>query len=262
MARGQGEVTLGTAVLAFGFIIGTMAIAFGCYFGMRWVAARAIKDDTRELAGSVIFRVSALHGLILALVFAQEMLRYQDLQSALVDEATAVADIYNDSQRYGAELQAFVQPAMSTYARIVVEQEWTSLALYHQLSSEGWRQREDVYQTLLDLVPQNPREEALREHMIERIQVIATLRQQRENMALFTMSELFWVAAFAGIILVAIPYFVFAPTVLNLVLLGVYGAFNGIVMLIIFAFSDPFAPPGALDPTAFIRLLETDIGQS
>ena len=237
-----------------------MAIAFGCYFGMRCVAGRAIKDDTRELAGSVIFRVSALHGLILALVFAQEMLRYQDLQSALVDEATAVADIFNDSQRYGPDLQAIVQPAMSTYARIVVEQEWTSLALYQQLSPEGWRQREDVYQTLLDLMPQTPREESLRDHMIEKIQLIASLRQGRENMALFSMNELFWVAAFAGIILVAIPYFVFAPTVLNMVLLGVYGAFNGIVMLIIFAFADPYAPPGALDPTSFTRLLETEIG--
>jgi hypothetical protein len=31
-------------------------------------------------------------------------------------------------------------------------------------------------------------------------------------------------------------------------------------MLIIFAFSDPYAPPGALDPLPLQRLLETEIG--
>jgi hypothetical protein len=42
-------------------------------FGTRAVAAQWVVDDTRELAGSVDLRVSALHGLILALVFAQEL---------------------------------------------------------------------------------------------------------------------------------------------------------------------------------------------
>jgi len=74
------------------------------------------------------------------------------------------------------------------------------------------------------------------------------------------MSYLFWAAAFIGVILVTIPYFIFSPSRLNLVLLSVYAGFSGFVMFVIFAFSDPFSEPAALPPKAFERLLETEIG--
>ncbi len=39
-------------------------------------------------------------------------------------------------------------------------------------------------------------------------------------------------------------------------LLSVYGGFSGLVLFVIFAFSDPFSTPGKLEPVAFERLLE------
>ncbi len=242
------------------FVLGTIALALSSYFAMRSIFGTTFSPETESLAGSVIFRVSALHGLILALVFAQEILNYNVVRNDLVDEATAIADIYNDISRYGAETQQEIQAALSSYAKIVVGEEWQRLAEKDRLSDEGWHQREIVYQGLLDLIPTTDRERSLRDHMIDRIQLIAELRQERENSALVRMSGLFWFAAVSGIVLVTLPYFIFAPTRMHLVLLSVYGGFSGIVMFIIYAFSDPFAPPGALAPVAFERLLETEIG--
>ena len=96
--------------------------------------------------------------------------------------------------------------------------------------------------------------------MLEEIQLIAEVRQKRENVVFQQISSMFWFAAIAGVVFVAILYFTYAPTVLNLTLLGVYGAYTGIILLIIYAFADPFAPPGQLEPVAFERLLETNIG--
>ena len=59
---------------------------------------------------------------------------------------------------------------------------------------------------------------------------------------------------------VAVPYFTFAPTPLHLSLLSLYAAYTGVIMYVIFAFSDPFADPGMLPPTAFIELLDGKIG--
>jgi hypothetical protein len=119
---------------------------------------------------------------------------------------------------------------------------------------------ETVYLAMLDLVAQTPREEALRDHMLEDAQRIATVRQLRENMALNPINPLFWFAAVAGVALVSLPYFVFRPNMVNLTLLSVYGAFTGIVMFTIYALSDPFSPPGMLEPAAMQRLLQTEIG--
>ncbi|MDW4549057.1 hypothetical protein R5H32_06815 [Defluviimonas sp. D31] len=250
-------MTLGVGAL---FVFGTIAAALLVYSAMRLSFGADYASETQDLAGSVIFRVSALHGLILALVFAQEIQNYNLVRDDLVDEATAIADIYNDIRRYGAESEAEVQAALSKYVRVVVEEEWPLLAEADRLSAEGWRLREVVYQAALDLVPTNLREESLRYRMIDRAQVIAELRQERENSALDSPNSLFWVAALSGVLLVTLPYFIFAPTRLHLMLLSVYGGFSGIVMFIIFAFSDPFSAPGALPPVAFERLLETEIG--
>ncbi len=252
----------GASILLGGaFVLGTIVLAWAVYFTMRLVLGGAFQNETETLAGSVIFRVSALHGLILALVFAQELVDYSQLQTNLVREATAIADIYNDVRRYGAEQEAAIQSALSDYTRVVVDEEWDLLSEERVLSAKAWVLRESVYQALLDLYPDTPRREALRDHMLHKIQLIAELRQERENNAVHAVNPLFWAAAIAGIALVTIPYFIFSATRVNLALLSVYGGYSGFVMFIIYAFSDPFGDPGALPPVPFERLLETEIGQ-
>ena len=226
------------------------------YFSMRLVARRTIEDETNDLAGSVIFRVAALHGLILALVFAQELFSYQQLRNALVREATAVADIYYDFERYGAENAQEIQTAIVSYVQEVQGEEWRLLSEERRLSSSAWAKREIVYSAILDLNPASAREIALRDHMLEKVRQVAEMRQERENSALNPLNRLFWVPAIVGLFLVAMPYFVFSPTLLNVTLLSVYGGFSGLVLFVIFAFSDPFSPPNKLEPVAFERLLE------
>lgn len=249
-----------TLVQGLAFVLATTGFTLAIYFLMRTLAGRNFDSETKDLASSVIFRVAGLHALILALVFAQENNDYNRIRKDLVDEATAIADIYNDIRRYGTDTEAAVQTALSGYTRVVVEEEWDRLAREDLLSATAWKLREDVYQALLDLVPQTPRQESLRNHMIMKIQLIAEFRQERQNSALSEVNGLFWFAALAGIVLVTVPYFVFPPTKLHLALLSIYGAFTGIIMFITFAFSDPYSQPGRLEPVAFQALLRTEIG--
>lgn len=252
----------GASILLGGvFVLGTILLAWAVYFTMRLVFGSEVRSETETLSGSVIFRVSALHGLILALVFAQELVDYSQLQTNLVREATAIADVYNDIRRYETGQEEAIQSALSDYVRVVVEEEWDLLDREQALTAKGWQLREVVYQTVLDLDPDTPRRDSLRSHMLSKIQLVAELRQERENNALHAMSPLFWVAAIAGIVLVTVPYFIFSPSRMHLALLSVYGGYSGLVMFIIYAFSDPFGAPGALPPAPFERLLETEIGE-
>jgi len=250
--------TLGQGLV---FVLATTGFTLGIYFLTRAVSGRQFESETRDLAGSVVLRVAGLHALILALVFAQENIDYNRIKKDLVDEATAIADIYNDIRRYGTVKEAEVQAALSGYTRVVVEEEWDRLAREDLLSAEAWKLREDVYQAVLDLVPQTPRQDSLRGHMITKIQKIAEFRQERQNSALAEINGLFWFAAVAGIVLVTVPYFVFPPTALHLLLLSIYGAFTGVIMFITYAFSDPYSQPGRLDPVAFEALLRSEIGK-
>ena len=64
-------------VLAILFILGACAGALAIYAVARTFLARYADDDTVSLAGSVIFRVAALHGLILARISHSVAVRHR-----------------------------------------------------------------------------------------------------------------------------------------------------------------------------------------
>ncbi len=107
---------------------------------------------------------------------------------------------------------------------------------------------------MLDLTPSNPRQQSLRDHMLSSIHIISEQRVRREGLGRDGLSGWFWFAAVSGVVFTALAYYPFPPDRGNMLLLGAFGAFTGIVMFLIYAFSDPYARPGALEPGAFLRL--------
>jgi hypothetical protein len=133
------------------FVGGTIALTLCAYFLMRWVVGGEAEGHERDLASSVIFRVSALHGLILALVFAQEMIDYQQLRYQTATEANALADIYFDAGRYGNAETGPIQKELNEYLHVVIDKEWQQLGETDRLAPEAWAQWDDAYRAVLIL---------------------------------------------------------------------------------------------------------------
>jgi hypothetical protein len=242
---------LGAGVLV---ILGTVLVTLASYFFMRFITGGDPEGRDRPLADSIIFRISALHGLILALVFAQEMIEYQQLKYQSTTEANAVADIYFDAGRYGGDSKAAIQQAMAGYVETVISKEWDQLGATGQLSSQAWGQWDAAYLAVLDLTPTNGRETSLRQHMLDKLQVISETRDRRQNTGASSVTAIFWFAALSGVVFIAMAYYTYAPTPTHVVLISLYGAFTGIILFFIYAFSNPYAPPAELSPAAFERL--------
>lgn len=240
--------------LGFVFMLATVALSLLSYAVARRLGGKEQASDTKDLAGSVIFRVSALHGLILALVFAQEMVEYQQLDTEVARETNAIADLFFDMERYGPGKDPAVQVALKDYVDIVIDKEWQELGDTGRLDSTAWLRWEDAYQGVLDLNPATPREESLRTHMLDRIHNIGETRDMRENHAANTIQGMFWFAAIAGVILISVGYHTFPPRRHNIVLLSIFSAFTGLILFFIYSFSNPYSDPGALRPLAYERL--------
>ena len=258
--RVKGMKQMQNILLGVAFVISTVFAVLALYMISRKLLWRYADDGTDALAGSMIFRISALHGLILALVFAQELQQYGELRLALTEEASAVADIWNDLARYNGPTRHEIQSTLTSYVNEVAGPEWTRLGEGQGLSAKAWKDWETVYEGVLALEPTSVREEALRNHMLDNARRIARLRDQRETESIYSLTPIFWLAAVAGVIFVVIPYFTFAPTVLHLSLLGIYAAYVGLIIHLIYAFTNPYEQPARLPPAAFERLLATEIG--
>lgn len=233
---------------------GTILATLGAYSFMRRVTGGDPEGVDRDLASSVVFRISALHGLILALVFAQEMFQYEQLKYASATEADAVADVYFDAGRYDPLAKLPIQKALGEYARLVIEEEWPALATERRLSQAAWNQWDAAYQAVLDLAPANKRQESLRDHMLQQVHVISQQRIQREATVGDSINGIFWVAALSGVVFIALAYYPYQPDRRSLMLIAMFGAYTGIILFFIYAFSDPYRPPAELSPGAFVRL--------
>ena len=237
-------------------ILATIIAVLLIHRGARVLLPATPEEDTKELAASILFRVSALHGLVLALVFASEVVEYHQLELESASEVNAVSDIYFDVSRYGAEDAAAVQGALIEYLEVVTTQEWDRLGRDAVLHPQAWAAWETVYQAILNLEPELARQQKLQDNMLRKIHLIAENRDLREYHAKSGLNLLFWFAAIAGVALVSAAYFSFRPKRDNVILLSIFGAYTGFILFTIFAMSNPFRTPAALEPALFEDLLQ------
>lgn len=240
--------------IGIGIILATIAAVLTVYFGTRRVLGADPEDRTRDLAASVLFRISALHGLVLALVFASEVVEYHSLEFESANEVNAISDVYYDAARYGDEASG-IRNALKKYLEIVPFEEWRSLGEEGELSSDAWGQWDAAYRIILDLSVTSPRQVALRDNMLRKTHQIAENRDLREHHAKTTLSSMFWAAALVGVVLISVGYYSFPPKRENLVLLSLFAGYTGLILFTIYAMSNPFSAPAALQPVLFIELL-------
>jgi len=236
------------------FFVGAIALTLTSYAAMRMLVGKTSDGRDRELAASVLTRIAAIHALLLALVFAQEMVDYQQLRIESALEANALADIYNDAARFDPASAGPIRLAIKDYLAAVVDKEWPDLAREQRLSASAWAAWDAVYGHALDMKTDNARQEALRNHMLDSVHVISEQRVKRESNGQDSLSSLFWFAGVIGVVFTAIAYYPYAPESRSILLLSMYGGFVGLVLFLIYAFSNPYSPPGALPPGAFLRL--------
>ncbi len=92
--------------------------------------------------------------------------------------------------------------------------------------------------------------------MLAKVHVIAESRDLREHHAKTTLSLVFWIAALVGVLLVSVGYYSFPPNRDNLILISMFAAYTGFLLFTIFAMSNPYGAPAALDPVLFAELLD------
>jgi hypothetical protein len=235
------------------FVGGAIFLIFVPYVVLRALFSKRLGGDTETVAVNVLFRIGALHGLILALVFADVLIQFNSMRNNVAQEAAAVGDLLHNLENYGPEETAQITDSVHAYLNSVVYEEWPALS-DQILQRQTWLQWQLFYLSILDLEPTSARDESLRERLIRDAEEIANSREQRLFTVAQGLSTPFWVIAIVGFFFVTIPFFVYKPKLANLFLLTIFGAYNGMIIYFILALSSPFMGPVSLEPTPFLIL--------
>lgn len=243
-------------IAAIVLVLASCVLTVGPYLLVRRMMLPRSDETSKDLANSVLFRVGALHSLILALVFAQELLNFNEARQTMTREAALVGNIYYDLKRYDDAATRTAQGNLIEYTRIVLEREWKTLARDGRLDERAWDEWKGAYIAILDLVPGNLRQESLRNIMLDQVRELSELRINRETTALAGINPLFLFAAVAGIVIMSISYYPFPPTAVHLSLLLLLAVYTGLVIYFIAAFANPFGGAGYVEPVRLERLYD------
>ena len=87
------------------FILVAVLSALICYGVTRILLRSRIGEYSELLSARIIALLGALHALILALMFTQEMTDYKDVTRIVSKEASVIGDVYNSLRAYDEENQ-------------------------------------------------------------------------------------------------------------------------------------------------------------
>ena len=248
--------SLPSIVQAVFIVMASCMLTIFPYLVARRIFQSSANGESKDLAGSVTFRVGALHSLILALVFAQELLNFNEVKHTMVREATLIGNVYYDLERYDDQITKSARSDLIDYTHILLNKEWDLLATHARLDEQAWDKWKSAYLQILDLEPVNSRQHVLKDIMTDQVREISELRISRETASLAGLNKLFLYAAIGGIIVMSISYFPYPPTRVNLTILALYGIYTGCIIYFILTFSNPYSGAAYIEPVRFERLYE------
>lgn len=210
--------------------------------------------DTRALASDVMGRIGAVHGLILALVFASAHSGAQKFEDEVTAEASAMTQVYFNAQRLGA---AQVQAASVAYLRACLADDWRALAERRELSEAGWQAWRELLDASLALVPEGRAETLLADKIHADVLAVESLRQLRGLEARAALPTEFWVVSITGLLLIATLLFVHEIRPMHQLIMALYSGFTGLTMFLIYDMAHPFRGAVTVAPDAFRTALAT-----
>jgi hypothetical protein len=250
----QLPVWLGSAIA----VLGTILIGVVPFVVFRRMLVRDLPPDAGEVAEKVATRIAAMHGIILALVFADAQSTNADLRQEVSKEVTTLEHIANNLQRWDQPKIGAIRNQLAAYIGAVIDTEWSVGP--DQLGAAAARRAFNALDlSLLDLQTDTPREQTLRAQMVQDMATLQDHRKARLSLAHRSLPARFWWIALVGFGITVSLFFVFPARPLHIGMLVLYGAYTGLVLYFILALSHPYLGPASIDTTPYQVVLQDEV---
>ena len=247
--------TFAVAALTAGFVVTAIGITLQLtghllfkYFG---------QDDTKELAGVVGFRVSAIFGIAVGLIFAASSAFLLEAKRDLQEETRLIGTLqFLASEAPDLKNRAEVQKKLSDYA----ERSLKELELEEGPSTAGRVTSNLLIESCRAMAVTEEDPIGLRWTKAEFQRSCSKLIDLRGKKRVASRESLvakpFWVFFAVCFCFLAFLFGVFALKPLNIIFACIFYFVTGITGIVIYAASDPSREPGKLEASPLLKLLK------
>lgn len=217
-------------------------------------------DEHQTFLDAMLSIVGTLVSILLGLLVAASMDRYQELVHQVDAEAAGVSDIFKLSHGLPVPMQRELQTLCTEYSYLVLHEEWPAMA-EGRLSHNVFLTFGKLHAIIVRMKPRDDGEANLQAALLEAAKDISNGRRERALALQNTwVRNLLPVLLFCAVIVIAFTYlYVKRGAILHALIIGSVAIALGGNLGLIYFMSSPFKGDWKIQPSAFIlntQLLE------
>jgi hypothetical protein len=244
-------------VSAVVLIVVLPAAAVGAQVLLRrhWPALR--EGDHNEVAGFIIAVVGVIYAVLLAFVVIVSWEKFNEAESVVGQEASALRNIYRDSTAFPPEVRDRLHYSVRSYTTTVIQQEWPAMARGEPGVPAVGRALDDMSQYLTTLPASTPAQQAYLGVEADRFNDLVTARSRRLDFVEQGVPGVLWTALIIGA-LVTIGFamiFGLRNALLHTLMTASVTALIGVLLFVAVATDYPFVGDVAVHPAPLERVL-------
>lgn len=230
--------------------VATMGALGGLIVAKRTVSVRHLRRH-QEFVDSMLNVVGMLISILLGLLVAGALDRYEQIDAKVNNEAHSVAQVYRLSAGLPQSLRDTVRAKCKRYNALVLNDEWEKMK-NDQMSEDAWQQFSSLEHELIVFHPSNDGESNVQNALLAAVVGIGEGRRDRTQVL---MSRRGFLPLVVGIFSAIVISFTFLYATRGIVLHGVLVAFVSICLsfnvCMLYLLTTPFKTGEMIAPSGF-----------
>ena len=241
-------MTLFLTSILFVAIFSVIGVGLFCLF--KTLVFRQLSTDTRELAGSGLFRIASIYAFVVGLVFSRLVADFSLAQDQINQEASTLLSISKLLNEFGgAQAKALISETQEYLEN-----------LHYQFENDINDNESKIEKTAMklhlrsrDLEPMERLQELIKARILQKSEILIKNQVQRVGKTYDQGAIIFMAYYFLGFTIILLFMSTNSINKQNLTIIGIFSGFIGLTTIFLFALSDPYERPGKVSSKAYLN---------
>jgi hypothetical protein len=214
-------------------------------------------DKYNDATNYFFAAVGVVYGLTLGLIAVGTWQNYNDVDSKVSKEASALGALYRDLDGYPAELREPTENMLREYAKTAIEKEWPAHRKGEPLDL-GDTLLEEFENKIMSFEPRSETEKIAHKEVIDSLGVLADNHSNRIQAVSVALPGVLWSVVLIGAAInIGMTYLFWLERLLvHALLLAAFSSALGILVFLTAAMDNPFRGDFSVSPDAFQYVLD------
>jgi len=217
-----------------------------------------VLDEHRSSAEAMMGVVGTLFSVLIGFMVAGAMTRYQEAQMCAQLEANSVASLFRVARGLSDIDRPRIRQFCRKYVDEVIDSEWPMMEKKQRIN-HGWDTYQQMWESVVAIVPENDRQSNLQQGAITAMQSIGEQRRERIMLSQMTLPAAQWLVLVLGALITVAFTYVFTSQFprFHAVLTTLVATALALNIWLLAAYSSPFSGELKINPSMFLLLKES-----